>query len=96
MNWTVASARAHLSKVIAAAGDEAQVISNRGEAVAVVLGVEAYEAFARWRREHPTRTMAQAIEEVRLLCAEDGYALDPEPRETRANPFAEALDGLDR
>lgn len=96
MSWSVADARSHLSTVIAAAGGEPQVIESRGQAVAVVVGVEAYGAFERWRREHPTRTMAEAIEEVRLICAEDAYTLDPEPRDTRANPFAEALDGLDR
>ncbi|MBA2321445.1 MAG: type II toxin-antitoxin system Phd/YefM family antitoxin [Deltaproteobacteria bacterium] len=96
MSWSVATARSHLSKVIAAAGDEAQVIDNRGEAVAVVVSIEAWREFERWRRDHRAPTMSEAIEEIRRICTEEGYELAPTPREARGDAFAEALDGVDR
>jgi prevent-host-death family protein len=96
MSWSVAEARARLSQVIQEATREPQVLDNRGRPVAVVVGVEAWEAFERWRRTNPARTMAAAVAEIQTLCDDAGYDLELAPREARANAFAEALDGVDR
>ena len=51
--WSVASAKAELSRVVESAQREPQVIERRGKAVAVVVGIDQIddvEAAARWRR----------------------------------------------
>jgi prevent-host-death family protein len=51
--WSVASAKAELSRVVESAQRAPQIIERRGKAVAVVVGLEQFrdvEGLARWRR----------------------------------------------
>ncbi|HEY1693175.1 MAG TPA: type II toxin-antitoxin system Phd/YefM family antitoxin [Polyangiaceae bacterium] len=53
VRWSVAAAKAELSRVVESAQREPQVIERRGKPVAVVIGFEQYEgveAAERWRR----------------------------------------------
>ncbi len=79
--WSVASAKAELSRVVESAQRRPQVIERRGKPVAVVVGVEQFEdveAAARWRKFLATS------EEIR---AGGGGELRVPPRQRRRSPF---------
>jgi prevent-host-death family protein len=89
MSWSVANARARFSELLeAAVRGEPQVVARRGRNVAVVVSAEDFEAFEEWRRERPGQGLAEAIEEVAALCAEDDYELEVPRRRDRRNTFA--------
>jgi len=86
VRWSIASAKAELSHVVRLAHRRPQVIERRGEAVAIVLGIEEYrrlaagdELAARW---------AAFLEQSASLRAEGGIELDIPRRTARTSPFA--------
>ncbi len=92
MNWTVSQAKQRLSEVVRAAAHEPQVIVNRGRPVAVVVEPKAFEESQRAR---PQQSLAEAVAELRRICAEDNWELEVPPRTDRPNAFVEMLEGLD-
>jgi prevent-host-death family protein len=89
MSWSVAEARARFSEVLQAAESAPQVVSNRGRPVAVIVSPEEFEAFESWHRARGERTLADALDTVRLICAEEDYALEVPPRRNRPNAFVD-------
>ena len=81
-HWSVASAKAELSRVVADAQRRPQIIERRGKPVAVVVGIDQFEdgsAGARWRK------FLDASAEVR---AEGGAELEVPKRDHRSSPFS--------
>ena len=79
--WSVAAAKAELSRVVASAQLRPQVIERRGKPVVVVIAVDAYEegsSGSRWRK------FLQTAAEIR---AEGGGEIRVPPREPRPSPF---------
>jgi sigma54-dependent transcription regulator len=48
--------------------------------------------------DHETQTdfdnLAQALAELRQICAEENYTIEVPPRQDRSNPFAESLNEI--
>ena len=85
--WSIASAKAELSKVVRRAQRTPQVIENRGEPVAVVIGIDEY----RRGSERRVRTAAWQgfLERTAALVAETGgVELELPPRTPRPDPLA--------
>lgn len=93
MKWSTAEARGNLSKLLHAADEEPQIITNRGRPVAVVVDAEEYEAFRRWRESRPSATLADTLDDLARVCEEDGFSLAVPPRRDRPSGFAEGTDG---
>ena len=86
-SWSIATAKAELSNVVRRAQREPQVIENRGEPVAVVVGIDEYRRTseregrkARWQ-DFLARTDA-------MVAAGGGFDLDISQRTARPSPFA--------
>jgi prevent-host-death family protein len=80
-HWSVASAKAELSRLVESAQSHPQVIERRGKPVAVVVAIDQFEdagAAARWRK------FLAASAEIR---ADGGGELRVPPRARRASPF---------
>jgi prevent-host-death family protein len=80
--WSVAAAKAELSRVVESAQERPQVIERRGKPVAVVIGVEQFEdveAAARWRR---------FLEVSREVRESGGGTLRVTSRQRRGSPFS--------
>lgn len=85
----IAEAKAHLSEVIRAAGEQPIVIHNRGTDVAVVLAVDAYE---RLREASAPNDGQRLMADIALLRDQYGGGADiPYERVdfTPRNPFEE-------
>jgi hypothetical protein len=80
--WTIASARQHLTALVAASAREPQKVYRRNKVVAAVVAPTALAAAER--RE----TMAEALAELQRICAEEHYELPLARRTTRPNPMA--------
>jgi prevent-host-death family protein len=83
-HWSVASAKAELSRVVEEAQKRPQVIERRGKPVAVVVAIDQFEdssGGARWREFLDTSA------EIREL---GGAKLAVGRRGGRASPFARA------
>lgn len=94
MKWTIAKARQRFAELLREAGQSPQTIFNRNRPVAAVIDAGLFEEFAAWYAERKGRSVADAFDELRALCAEEGYALEPPPRHDRENPLTEVLDEL--
>jgi len=82
--WSIASAKAELSRLVESAQHTPQVIERRGKPVAVVVAVEQFEdgaAATRWQ------TFLQASAEIR---AAGGGVVRVPRRDPRASPFGRA------
>ena len=93
MNWKIAEAKQKFSEVVRKASREPQLICNRDQPVAVVIDAGDYRDFEAWR-ERRKPSMAEAIAEIRMICAEGGYELEIPARRDRHNEFVDALDEL--
>lgn len=91
MRWKVAEAKRHFSQLIRDAEEAPQVILNRDRVVAAVVDPDTFEAFEAWRAETQRTTIADAFDELRRICAEESYMIEPVTRTDRPNPFADAL-----
>lgn len=91
MRWKVGEAKRHFSQLIRDAEEIPQIILNRDRVVAAVVDPGTFEAFEAWRAETQRTTIADAFDELRRICAEESYTLEPATRTDRPNPFADAL-----
>ena len=92
MKWSTAEARGNLSRLLQAADEEPQVITNRGRPVAVVIDAKEYETYLRWRKDHPPRSIGDALDELRQVCESEDYTLQVPRRRDRPNPMVEVGD----
>ena len=86
MDWKIAQAKQRFSEVVRRAATEPQLIHNRDHLVASVLGPEDTAEFLAWQKRRRA-SVASALTEARAICAEEGYALETEPRADRPNPL---------
>ena len=96
MDWKIAEAKQNFSELVKAAEREPQWIYNRDKLVAAMVPAKALKEFLGWRRRKEERTLAEAFEELRRICAEEDYTLEIPPRQERPNPFPDALDEISR
>ncbi len=92
MRWRVAEAKQKFSQVVRAAREEPQEILNRDRPVAVVLDVESYEEYRRWRARRARPSLEEVTRELRRLCREEEYLLEVGERRDRDNAFAPGAD----
>jgi hypothetical protein len=83
--WSVATARARLPEVFAAAAREPQAVYRHDEPVGVIVSPREFVALDADRRERESRTLADAFAALRRLGAD--RLLVPKRRDRR-NPFA--------
>ncbi len=88
--WKVAQAKQRFSEVLRGAQREPQQIVNRDRPVAAVIDTDSFRQFEEWRARR-NRSLAEAFEELRGLCAAESYRLQVGSRRNRANPFADGL-----
>ncbi len=83
--WSIASAKAGLSRLVRAARGKPQRIENRGRPVAVVISAETYERLAEAERGAGRwRDLLDLSAEIR---DEGGVSLKLPPRRARRSPF---------
>jgi hypothetical protein len=78
--WTIASARQRLPKLIAMAAREPQAVYRRDKLVAAVVSPELKQEMDAAAVGGRGPTLAAALDELRGLCAEEGYTLAPPKR----------------
>jgi prevent-host-death family protein len=83
MIWKVGEAKQRLSEVLRRSSEEPQRIFSRDRFVAAVVSASLFEEFEQWREERGRSTLAERFDEVRELCAEEGYELDVGERADR-------------
>jgi prevent-host-death family protein len=87
--WSVARAKAQLSRVLEEARVEPQTIENRGREIAVVLGTEAYrELVESAERASPAARMRRFLEKSAAIRAAGGAELELPRRTARPSPFS--------
>ena len=63
-------AKQHFSEVVRQSADEPQRIFNRDRLVAAVISADAFLEFVRWQEASQRRTLGDAFDEVREICAQ--------------------------
>jgi prevent-host-death family protein len=87
--WSIAEAKAHFSRVVAEASDEAQLIENRGVPVAVVVGSEAFDRlYQSAERSAPGLRLTRFLELSRALRRSGGAEIGLSKRESIPSPFS--------
>lgn len=71
MNWNIAQAKQHFSEVVKQAAEEPQLIYNRNQAVAAVVGAAEFAAFEAWRKAHAEPLLGEVFAELRALADGD-------------------------
>ena len=75
-DWKVGEAKQRFSEVLRRSADQPQRIYRRETLVGAVIGAELFEELARCLRERQRQSLGDRIDEVREICAQEGYALD--------------------
>jgi PHD/YefM family antitoxin component YafN of YafNO toxin-antitoxin module len=86
--WTIASARQRLPTLIRSAASEPQAVYRRNKLVASVVSPELFLEMERTRMAGQRPRLADALAELRRLCAEEAYELQLPARRNRSNPFS--------
>lgn len=87
--WSIAAAKAELSHVVRSAQREPQVLENRGEPVAVVLGIDEYRRTSE-RETTKARWVAFLARTDAMVTSGAAFNLETPPREPRSDPFTPA------
>lgn len=96
MKWSIAQARQHFSELLQEAAREPQEVCNRDRPVAAVVDLETFRRFCEWKESQTEATVARAFDDLRGICAEEGYAFEPPVREDRTSGWEEEPDELPR
>ena len=90
MTWNIASAKQQFSEVVRLTAQAPQAIYNRDKPVAVLISMQDYQEFQRWRAERARPTLSALFDEIRTLLAADGQdGIEIPPRTTRYNPMVD-------
>jgi prevent-host-death family protein len=81
--WLTGDAKQQFSEVLRRSETEPQEIYRRDRLVAAVLSAEDFEQFRRWQSRRQDRTLGDAGDEIRELCARYEYELDTGERRDR-------------
>jgi hypothetical protein len=81
--WLTGDAKQQFSEVLRQSEREPQEIYRRDQLVAAVISAEAFELFRRWQLTRDARTLGDAADEIRELCARYDYQLDTGERRDR-------------
>jgi prevent-host-death family protein len=84
-HWSIAAAKAKLSRLVQEARDAPQVIENRGRPVAVVVSAEQYERMTM--AHQASRKWRSVLELSAEIREEGGVTLKLPRRERRRSPF---------
>ena len=88
--WSVSDAKARLSDVLREATHRPQVIENRGQEIAVVLGIDEYRRLrAIQEKTAPRQRLAEFLRDTERLRNEGGAELELPRREPRPSPFSD-------
>lgn len=90
MNWKVGDAKQRLSELLRRSAEAPQLVFSRDRFVAAVISAETYAAFEEWQRGLGRGTLDRKFDEVRELCAEDGYELEVGERLDRESSITDA------
>jgi prevent-host-death family protein len=85
--WSIAAAKSGFSDVVRRAARSPQVIENRGEPVAVVLGFDEFRRMCE--RNDKVSRWREFLKFSAELRADDGWDLELPPREARPSPFGQ-------
>jgi len=85
MNWKIAEAKQKFSELIHSTLKEPQLIYNRDRLVAVMIKAAEYQEFLTWRESQIQTSMAESLQELQNLCAEDNYTLFVPARQNRSD-----------
>jgi prevent-host-death family protein len=88
--WLTGDAKQQFSEVLRQSETEPQEIYRRGELVAAVISADDWEAFRRFRESRQRRSLGDAADEIRELCARYDYELDTGDRQDRADWIEDA------
>lgn len=83
--WSIAAAKAEFSNVVRRAARTPQFIANRGEPVAVVLGVDEFRRLCK--RDDKVVRWREFLRFSAELRANGGWDLELPPRQPRRSPF---------
>jgi len=81
--WKTGEAKQQFSKVLRQSESAPQRIFRRDQLVAAVISAPAFEEFERWQESRQRRTLGEAFDEVREMCARYDYELDTGERRDR-------------
>lgn len=87
MSWKVGQAKQRFSEVLRRARRAPQLIENRDELVAAVVGRKDLEEFLSWKER---MSLAVALDELQAVAGEEDYVLEAHPRQDRATVFGAA------
>jgi prevent-host-death family protein len=75
MNWKIAEAKKHFSKVLQEVKESPQIIYNRNTPVAVVITPNEFEEYKNFKQEHQQENIADFFKQLRSICAEEQYEI---------------------
>ena len=81
--WLTGDAKQQFSEVLRRSESEPQEIYRRERLVAAVISAGDFEQFRRWQSGRHARTLGDAGDEIRELCARYDYELDTGERRDR-------------
>ncbi|MDO5691875.1 MAG: type II toxin-antitoxin system prevent-host-death family antitoxin [Pseudomonadota bacterium] len=90
MEWTIGNAKQQFSEVVRLTAQEPQAIYKRDKPVAVVVSVEEFEEFKRWKAQRKQPTFSEVFAEIRQILKEEGAdGIEIPPRTDRYNPLVD-------
>ncbi len=69
-----------------------QTITKRARDIAVVVDVQEFREFEKWKNGGRKKTVVQAFEDLRRISTAHGPALKAPPRRNRPSPFLVRAD----
>lgn len=75
MNWKIAEAKKHFSQVLQEVKESPQIIYNRNTPVAVVITLNEFEEYEKYKQEHQQENIADFFKHLRSVCKEEQYKL---------------------
>jgi prevent-host-death family protein len=91
MPWSIAQAKQRFSELVRTAQQEPQLIYNRNQLVAAVVGGEEFGRFEQWRATQTQPSLAEECDALRALLEREHYHLPMAVRMDRPNAFVERL-----
>ena len=92
--WNISQAKAKFTQVVTSSENAPQIICNRGQPVCAMIQIDLFNELMALREKDRKPTIAEMLEELKIIRQSEPVEIDIPERCDRPNPFEETADEM--
>ena len=92
--WNISQAKSKFTQMVISSEEAPQIICNRGKPVGAMIHIDLFNELMALREKERKPTIAEMLEELKIIRESEPVEIDIPERRDRPNPFEETADEM--